>query len=445
MIAQKQRIQTRVLLYAGIFVMFFVFNSCLVFRADDLRYMSAPEDYGSLWNWFVYYYLNWSGRALHLLYVPLTRMPVWIFRTLNALVLTGLAWCLERLAACFILPANEKPALPALTVAAGALTVCTSSLFNTVLWGCASLSFVWGLAACLFTVWVICRAFCGEAVSPFLWIAAALCACFAAYAEQPAATLLGCLLALLAAFLLSRRRIPFPFWAVLGLTAVNCAVNLAAPGNGVRSFAETISRWPDYGSYNLWQKLALGLTYGLDALTGPLARYVFILAGLLTLRLLLCRRWLSALMGILCTGYWMLASARDFVPAVEPLFAFVSGDNLYGGGNHALLLTWLGLFFWFLLCGLLLADGGQPDWAAGLMGLAVLANLVVMGFSPSLYASLERPFYVSNILINLLSLRQLFRGAVESHLPRWAFWLPSAVLAAYGLLTMYRAFIMPVA
>ena len=50
MIAQKQRIQTRVLLYAGIFVVFFVFNSCLVFRADDLRYMSAPEDYGSLWN-----------------------------------------------------------------------------------------------------------------------------------------------------------------------------------------------------------------------------------------------------------------------------------------------------------------------------------------------------------------------------------------------------------
>ena len=79
------------------------------------------------------------------------------------------------------------------------------------------------------------------------------------------------------------------------------------------------------------------------------------------------------------------------------------------------------------------------------MGLAVLANLVVMGFSPSLYASLERPFYVSNILINLLSLRQLFRGAVESRLPRWAFWLPSAVLTAYGLLTMYRAFIMPVA
>ena len=36
MIAQKQRIQTRVLLYAGIFVVFFVFNSCLVFRADDL-------------------------------------------------------------------------------------------------------------------------------------------------------------------------------------------------------------------------------------------------------------------------------------------------------------------------------------------------------------------------------------------------------------------------
>ena len=432
-------------IYLGIFTVFLLFNSRMVFWSDDLRFLAAPDQYGGIWNWFVYYYQNWSGRVLHLVFVLIARMPIWVFRILNALFLTGLTFCLEQLAACFITTDRKISELPALMLAAGALAVCTSSLFNTVLWGCSTVLYLWGLTLCFFTVWVICLALQGHNVPPALWFASALSACFAAYAEQPAATLLGYLLVLLAAFLLTRRRIPRPFWVVLVLAVLNSAVNLAAPGNGVRSFAETISRWPDYGSYDLWQKLSLGLTYGLDALTGPLARYVFILAGLLTLRLLLCRRWLPALMGALCAGYWMLASARDFVPAVEALFVFLPGNNLYTDSPSAFSLTWLALFFWFLLCGVLLADGDTFDWGAGVTGLAVLANLVIMGFSPSLYASLERPFYVSNILINLLSLRQLFRCAAESRLPRWAFWLPAAVLAAYGLLTMYRAFVMPVA
>lgn len=441
---QTRRAAPRIWLYLGLFLVFLCFNSRLVFRADDLRYMTGPAEQGGLWNWFIYYYLNWSGRALHLLYVPLTWLPVWVFRVLNALVLTGLAFCLERLAGCMPPLAGERPA-PALTVCAGALAVCTSSLFNTVLWGCASVSFLWGLVACLFAVWVVCRAFQGKRVPPLTWAGAAACACFAAYAEQPAATLLGCLLALLAAFLLTRRRIPGPFWLLLALAAGNCAVNLLAPGNGVRSFAETIARWPDYGGYDLWRKLALGVSYGLDALTGPLARYVFLLAALLVLRLLLRRRWLPAVLGAACAGYWALATVRDFLPAVRPLFAFVPGDELFGGGAAALALTWLGLFFWFLLCGLLLWDGADWDWPAGLLGLAVPADLVVMGFSPSLYASLERPFYVSNILLNLLSLRQLFRLAQEGALPRRALWLPAGALAAYALLTLYRAFVMPVA
>ena len=431
-------------IYLGLFAVFLLFNSRMVFWSDDLRFLAAPEQYGGIGNWFAYYYQNWSGRVLHLVFVLVARMPIWVFRTLNALFLAGLAFCLEQLAACFVLPDRETPALPALTLAAGALAVCTSSLFNTVLWGCSTVLYLWGLTLCFITVWVLCLALQGREIPPVLWGVAAVCACFAPYAEQPAATLLGYLLVLLAAFLLTRRHIPLPFWPILALAAVNSAVNLAAPGNGVRTFAETISRWPDYGGYSLWRKLALGLSYGLDALTGPLARYGFILAALLALRLLLCRRWLPMLLAGVCAGYWALAAARDFVPALAGLFAFVPGNDLYAGGPSALPLTWLALFFWFLLCGVLLTDGETIDWGAGVTGLAVLANLVLMGFTPSIYASLERPFYVSNILLNLLSLRQLVRIARESRLPRGLLWVPAVLLAVYGLFTMYRALAVPV-
>lgn len=344
----------------------------------------------------------------------------------------------ERLCAYSIIQENRPTPHPSVTLASGALVLCTTS-YNTVLWGCASVSYVWGIAACLATVYIVGLSLNGKPIKKACWVVASVCACYAAYAEQPAATLLGFLLIFILIFLLFRQPIPYFVLVISLLTLINSIVNLIAPGNQIRDFTETISRWPDFGSYTLIQKLALGCSYTLDALTGPLARYVFIAVGFLILNLHINRQWVSTVLCILILGYFGCACLQDFFPVFRHLFNFIPGDNLYGWGFPQLLCTGLFLFVWFGLIALISIGDTAPDWFGGILGLAVFANLLIMGFSPTIYASAERPFYVSNLLINLLSLRFFFRFSIVKKVPYWIHWGLAILICLYAALTLFRS------
>ena len=424
---------------ASIVLLYLAINLMRVrLHGDDYYYSQVTQIYGSLVSWFVHNYMYWSGRVVHVLYVLLLKGGVLPFQILNFLAMLGQAALFFRLACS----SCDRQPRALLLLFCGIQVISIAWIFESMFWPVAMVLYCWGTLCMLFVIsllWKICQ---GKRISTFYWAAACLAACYASYAEQPAAVLLGFLLVFLAAFLIKRITIPKPFWIISALAVINTAVCLLAPGNAIRSDLESFVHWPDYDAYGPFRKLALGITYALEMLTGNLLRYLLIVAALLALANLLHKRWLPFALSVFPAGYYGLAVLEEWAPSLRvwlPLYEYTPGSDLFAGTPWTMFCTCLGVSMFVLLAGtLMVSASGEPDFLNGFLLLAAFASLVVMCATPTIYVSGGRCGYVSNVLINLAAVR-LWGQCLETGWFRgWKGGLTGLALTGYGIMVVMR-------
>lgn len=231
-------------------------------------------------------------------------------------------------------------------------------------------------------------------------------AIYVSYMEQVALCLIICSAIMTASMPSTRCRY---FYLLLALISINFAICISAPGNINRLHLETINWMPLFEHFTLVQKVSLGFDKVYQFITFKY-NYPLLIASLLTVLLRLKRQIVSfhaLLMLILVSSFAPLMVYHSLCGGL-----FFEG-NITDNGNVSRLIVYFNYAYCiafvvsmlFLIIDMMLnkAISGLP-LASILCGFA---SIMIMGFSPTVYASGVRVYFVFEILLIISSLYML--------------------------------------
>ncbi len=248
---------------------------------------------------------------------------------------------------------------------------------------------------------------------PFRWweyILFAACLIYGANLEQMMAVLLACYT--VAVLVLAFRKKTCPYLIVLlVLCILSAAFILLCPGNGARTDMEINTKYPPFAMLNLIDKAELGYSTALKWLLFD--NNVFMAVSCILLALLIWKKYqdrfyrLLALFPVcvtLLTGPFSSAAETMFpylacLKQDIPYYGLVNAANRGGilefGRFFLMSLTVMTILAEFVL----LADDAGTCLAAMILLLAGTASRVVLGFSPTIFASGNRTCSIMSFCI----------------------------------------------
>lgn len=432
-IRKSEAVQQAFLFGCGFLILLFLQLFVPMGLGDDAFF---AEDTRPLGEFLSERYQYWTSRLLIEAGAKLLAVSSeWIWRILNILIVMLLVW----IAADIFGLERDHTKRQAQVFFFGLMWAVPMDCLWEAGWIATTLNYLWPLTLGLVAIRPVKHWVKGEKCSAWEYFICPLCMIFAANAEQCAAILLGVYL-LSGGYLLKEKRKLSPFYfLLLGLAAASIAFILAAPGNGKRMMLEAEHFFPEYQSLNIPEKLLMGFvdTAGYYLAAGGAGRENFLFA---------------LLAGILLAGIWQKRGEKHFLPmalvAVFPLL-FVWGMGVFGkywlmyrgfrrgghvvglfsmnrclpcGGGALNHLGWIpysmgevllqaGVYLAVLACVALtiyFLHGRSRETLLEfvILGAGLLSRLI-LGFSPTIYASGNRTTLFCSAAILIVCLRNL--------------------------------------
>ncbi len=399
--------------YLIIIAVSFVLNLTLQSSGDDFIFQKGIERYGNIAGWLSFYANNWSGRLIpHGILVCLLNLPGAVFTVLNS---TALALLPHMLARCLFdgdagRNAKFKLALFVLLI----IAIPDSVWAYAVFWKCASVLYLWGTIAALAAMRpFILQYRSGDAVKPQVYVAAVFGAVYVSGFEQMAAFLA---VFMIITVLWNGLKLKRKTGVCLAITAVTLSLTLffaGMPGNRVRLFAETVQRMPNYDMYSVWDKIFMGIEYLLTCIQKHCV-YLFCALGFIVTAylyktaergrkpILLAGGGVSVYYSLALICRWTQGKTRNTIPVLNKLFTFAEFDSVFFEYNIKRLLPTLVGFAAFCTLGLLLiavSSSSDGDIIKPLLYFGGGCTVIIMGFSPSIFASGDRTLFIFAVFL----------------------------------------------
>lgn len=386
--------------YIPIFV-FFIYALWIhydvgLLEGDDIVYQQTFQN-TTLLEWCKDFYMKWGGRVpLELLDIIFLNLPLILWKIFNSILYTLIPVYMNRFISLFKEEMTEKQSFFMNTFLCVALTLIPVSIVNSsIIWITGSFNYLLPSIMLFIGIYPFLADVAGKKINKadniFAWIGVFL----ACYAEQTAAVFI-CMTAFCFGYMIYKKQkisIPHICLAIFGL--VNSVIQYAAPGNLVRYDAELLLWYQNFDMYNFFDKILLGVVHCLKSVFIPgISLFVFILVllGILNIRkqyfnqlcyLLLCVLTIAVkeiVLNINDGVIWQIHSTKMLICI-------------------AILIFWMLLFAWSIISSL---DGGVDTYILALFFLAIFASGIVMGMSPTVFASGDRVFLLSYILLILV-------------------------------------------
>lgn len=302
-------------------------------------------------------------------------------------------------------------------------TLCDAGWINT------TANYLWVLCLGSFALRPLKHLCLGERCAPWEWAVCPLCTLYGADMEQMAAILLGSYLAC-GGYLLFRRQKLFAFYFVqLALIALSVVFALTAPGNALRTAAEIRNSFPGFAELNFGEKLAMGfLKAGQYYFAAGFEQKSFLfplLSGALFLGVLKKYRagkgaWRIAVAAAPFAFYWLIGQLgnrllkQNLVVRCGHIIALIGGNRqIPGAGPYSWGQVSLQLLVYLALTGCVAAciyflhgKSGETLLELTVLG-AGFCSLILMGFTPTVYASGDRTALYCSAAILIVVLRNL--------------------------------------
>lgn len=379
-----------------------------------------------LLNYLVNRYHEWSSRVfIEAVMMPLVVAPVWVWRVLNTLMVILLVW---NVADLFGMEGID-----------GKLQA--QRIFFVLLWlipieslGSAgviatTVNYLWPLTLGIVAIRPLRRFLLSQQCRPWEYVLCPLCAVYAANMEQMAAILLGTYLAL-GMFLLVQKKRLSPFYVIMLLIMMGslCFI-LTAPGNSQRVLEETEHYFPEFQYLTVYQKLEMGFLETVNYFVAPDYYRVngtfAILTGVLFAETagrqgedLSLLKMLIALCPL--TFYWLLGRLGKHLLYQNYLTRGLNVIGLFGEnrklpefGSYGAPLVALqaAVYLILLMCVALtifFLHGRSHETLLQLLILLVgILSRVIVGFSPTIYASEDRTALFASAALLIVALRNM--------------------------------------
>ncbi|MGL6200202.1 MAG: DUF6056 family protein [Lachnospiraceae bacterium] len=391
-------LKNRYLPFIFLAVLMLILHIFVQYTGDDDYFRRAPAETG-YFNLLYDRYFTWTSRIIieGVLYIVVSS-PIIVFRLLNVIFVIFLTVCITRLI---------SPKLDSRT----SWTVVLLFLIyyfiemSSAGWAATSINYLWPAAAAAFSLISIFKIIRGEKIRGFEYPFYFASLIFAANQEQTAALLLGFGI-VFTVFIAVRDkgiRMFLVFYNIIALGGIIIA--LICPGNSVRAVANTEFWFPQYSSFSIPYKLFLGISNALNYLFNRGNTYVFILALILLVIIMkrktgMISKVLAAVIVLFC---FLTNFARGYLKTLFPTFnKFISyidlEKNPYSGMVSLIPLLVCCVVLGILFFEIYLVYGKSIK--TGLLLLILCAGLaasVIIGFSPTVYASSHRVFLFLNI------------------------------------------------
>lgn len=359
---------TQALLF--VFVVFVVFSHLGIERFNDDLFFT---DFDKLSLQFLgLRYIQWTSRVfIELVLLPVSCLPIFVFNSLNVLILLVLPFLLARLVA----PKHEwgKLLFPA---------ICFVVMYPFIFmasagWITTCVNYLWPLVALLFAVLPLRKLYDGVAVSAYEYVFSMLCLVFACNNELICGTLV--IVLPVYAFFLGRQYLRI-MAVYMAITLASLAFIVYCPGNASRSAQEIVTWLPQFNSLSFLQKVY----YSYMGFIVPLFFYTnYIFLGLTS---------------VLCFGVFQRYTALPLrVSAVLPFFALLLTGPSWWVSESTLSVLLLNQYLLFLLSFFVILSLALSIWLLAdsvreyVLVISLLAGTFcargAMAFSPTMFAS----------------------------------------------------------
>lgn len=383
-------------LFIFLLYVLWIHHNVVLLDGDDIVYQQTLKN-TSVLAWCKDFYKLWGGRIpLQLLDIIYLNLPLKIWKICNSIIYVLVPVYIYRIILLFKEDITDKQCFLLYSLISIFLVIMPDSIVNfSILWVTGSFNYLLPGIMLLIGLYPFLAEVAGKKVKKidmiFAWIGVFL----ACYAEQTAAVFICMILFCFGYLIYKKQRIPkgYIVLAIFGL--INAAIQYAAPGNVIRYDAEVLRWYQNFDMYNFFDKAMLGVIHCLKSvfIQGfPFFTILLLLLGILTLR----KSYLDQLSYLfLCV---ITIIAKNTVNGIDDgvIWQVYSAKMLF---NIAVLIFWMLFFAWYILNCL---EYSKEAKIVALFFLAIFASGIVMGMSPTVFASGERVFFLSYLLLILV-------------------------------------------
>lgn len=391
---------------------------------DDMVYIQAWNE-KPLDTFLKDRYEWWSSRIIiEAVMMPLVASNPWIWRFLNILMVLLLVWNAADLF-------GIKDKMQAQILFFILMWSIPISSINSAGWITTTTNYLWVMILGLVAMRPLKHWLLKEKLFPWEFIVCPVCIIYAANMEQMGAILLGCYLLFGCYLLIVQKKLSPLFYIQLILIVLSLYSIFASPGNAYRNQYEAERCFPEFLNLNILEKLLMGFLettqYYLAAGNEQIS-YVFPLLTGILFALILSRstkgetnKWIKSLIVFFPLAfYWGIGHLGNAMLA-RGMFPFgghwvgVLGMNrqLPGLGIYSAVMVAVQVIVYLLLLfctgiSIYFIHGKSKETLIQLILLAAgLLSRIVIGFSPTIYASGDRTALFCSMAILIVTLRNL--------------------------------------
>ncbi len=403
--------------FALLFLVFLFIHSFATMCHDDIWFStclsSYPSDGGmvgflqSLLAFTQDRYMTWSSRSIiEAVQIVLTLSPMWIFEILDSLLFTSIAVVITKL---FF---KDHPQKYCIGILVSLLLLIYPFMEMTETgWIATTANYAFPFALGLIAIYGVKKIIIdNEKVSVFGYIGYTMALLYGANQEQMCVALLLTLSCFAIYAIVSHKAKNKYVFVQLALVLLMLLYILTCPGDDARSVSETAARFPEYASFGLLTKLMLGFSVTINQLMirGNLVFLAFsvLLASLIFIKTKKILPRLAAmippvyLIGMQAVHY----AANNGSQKANNLLANFSELGIIGKYNYQSITPylWTAAMVLVLVCvvyGCFIVFYGEIDkgWiATGILAVGFITQFM-LGFSPTVWASLNRTAFILNM------------------------------------------------
>lgn len=303
------------------------------------------------------------------------------------------------------------------------------NVMNGAGWAATTTNYMWPLATCLFALVPIKKIWNTEKIKWFEFSLYSLALIYAGNQEQTCAILVGTYI-LFSIFMIIKNRKIHPYMVIQSLIIIASLIFiLTCPGNYARNQAEIADNFKDFEMLTILDKIGLGLTATNALLVGNGNILFLMLTGLITVYIF--SNYKEILYRILAIIPFLSVILLSFIPnTTSNMFPFIvsfkkyfimEGVMLTAANSNNLFYT-LPVIFAFinLMCvilSIMIIFKNLKNNIALLVFLVGLASRLIMGFSPTIFASANRTMIFlefSMIIVSILIWQEFIKKSDKS-------------------------------
>lgn len=396
--------------FITIFLLMFVIHCFLDFTGDDIYYQNylnvTPESYGDgLLGFLKMRYAEWSSRLIiETILVYIVKLPIFVWRILDSFILALIAYSIAYIFTNF--SAKNNWIVSAFTLLYPFYECASAG------WCATTLNYLWVIGLGLYSLIPIKNALTGKKEKFYSYIFYVASILYACNQEQMCLIILAFYLIFFIYFCAKKQFKPFILIQLL-LSFASLALIMLCPGNSLRTTAEATNRYPAFLNFNIFQKAYLGVIstflYSVYNINQAILIFSIVILVLCFVKKKNIFVKISSIIPVLtCVMFLILRYVN--IPLFSNLTLILNTyiqpyEVTFDFNSIIILLISLVFFISEFISFICLFDTKKEKIMFSLIFLAGLASRVMMGFSPTVFASSMRTFIFFDFALIIIMIR----------------------------------------